>query len=1186
MSGPRRPSNAESGRPFRKVIPDSYPDDYRSRGRERDWDSRRESSFYRRDFSHGREQTRTFNYNRSHRGHSFGGSAEPGHERPVLAARKSMPDHSTVSKPSQSPDSRRNSRQSSPKLRSGSRPISPKGYLPRSTAETPVATTASSASACELPIADRAMEELAVGSKTDLPDKTATRDPRLRRINTAVKQSSEPLAATATVASPQTLIPALNETAPAKESTSNSSVTRTISPLNPDMPVIGSSEATTTFSALPDHVAPNNSTELTDVTMTDVNQASSILGPVAQHPLTAAKLPQSTPTASNLMESFVKLMTDFADQVSTTSVLKYQKDLAKQKSSRCKYNDRRNRENFKDYPVTIEQGTLARQLAEQELASIDQKLRDHVRAQNELVQSMAGIFVPQIEHRQGAQDIYSEYGSALQKSLDRVEELSADLTSTLAEAKQVKLSAAKSVKEAYELVERATSTCKEAQQAALKTFSQVNDITTRVNEVSGRVSTTEVDTQQVIRDVAALSRRLSEDVAQTVKIGRIEHLEKDVTGLQERIVDTEDDVRSLRRRTTETEEDVKTLWDDRAAPAVLQVIRKELDEDIARLEESQKGMISQVKALESDLKKCCRSYETLAPEVEAHGKKIEEINTSPPTADENNRTCLNGIEMPKGPASQDERSNPLAQGLRSDIDDLRRSFQDLSQKFGSSATLSDLATIRESIASLQTKIQNLNTAAILEQLAAYQRDAEADREELKELTKEVDELHAGQDQMRDTFTAHNEGIAKRVDKTEKDLHDISEEWKVTFDRAKQEAESMAKQINGMSKKVETTMTAATARPTPPSAPPTPQMHPSAHLPGRGSSPVVDCGVLSVKLNEVARDSLHLRRYIDSQFSASPNLPATLNSMNQALLSLQSRHNNLTTEPIVRAMVQQMQLMYPYASTAQNEIRNVRAAVAELEKLSPKIDFLTTQVDLHTKDIARLNQKVDEHDKERASSDNKQERLVVHVKEERDNLKQHVQEQYEKFKQHVEKQYEKMDRSITATKEESILSVAQVATKVTQLEQMADAWTKAKRAERSSPLSTKEATSKLVTPLKVHGPSAARASPKHHGPPTPTRASSPDESDCEALLKQYNASTRPRRVEAKTSVSDTDESDTPLALTRTNSSRPNPPVPPNESVPGTSGKRKRAYDTSTNPDQRQSLWEVPSSPSKRKAPRHS
>jgi predicted nucleic acid-binding Zn-ribbon protein len=1194
MSRSRRPSNAESGTSSRGPIPDSYPDDYRDRGRVQDRNFRGGNLFYRRDFAQSRERNRTLEDDRPTRSNSFGGNAELGHERPGLLSRQSMQDTRLVIKPSISPLSKENSGQSSPKVNSGSRPISPKGDPPRSGAATPVATTASSTLASKPLAIDEIREESGASSKTDLPDEIAIKDPRLRRINTKAKQNAEVVTSSPTIALPQPLTPAVNKPAPVgnqskdteaafSESTSSSSNAPNFSPSIPDTPFTGSGGVMKLLSALSDPNKRNPTTEATDVTMTDVNQAPTIVASASQDPLTAVQAPQGTAASSNLMDSFVKFMTDFADEVSNTSVLKYKKDIAKQKSSRCKYNDRRNREHFKDYPVTIEQGAQARQLAEQELASIDQKLKDQLKAQNELARTMGGFFVSQIEQQKSAQEIHPEQASMLQKSLDKVAELSANVASTLAEVKQAKLNAAKSVKEAYELVERATSTCKEAQQAAQKTFMQVNDVSVRLNELSRNATTLHAD--------------VSEDHVQIVK----------VMSLVERL---EDDMRSLRKRTADAEDDVKSLWDDKAQSTVLERMRKDIHGDLAQLKNTQaqfkntqRDVVNQAKSLEANLDKCLQSYVSLAPKVESHSKKIEELDTSPKTPGANDRKRLYGIEMPKNDAPEDERSESLVprlqsdieelqrseslvQRLQSDIEELQRSFQDLSQKFESSATQSELVAIRDSTASLQTEIKNLNVAEISKDLEAYRKDAEADHEDLRELTKEVDKLHEGQDQIRDTFTAHNESIVGRVDKTEKDIHNISEELKVTFDKAKEEAKSIARQIHGVSKRVEATMTAGAARPTPPSAPATPQMHQSVHVPGRGSSPVIDNGVLTVRLNEVARDLMHLRGYINSQFSTSPNLPAALNSLNQAILSLQSRYNNLTTEPVVRAMVQQMQLMYPYASTAQNDIRNVQATITELAKLPPQIGLLTTQVDLHKRNIAKLDQNVNDQEKERVSSDNKQERLVVLMKEERDNLRQHVREQHEKLKQHVEERYDQMGRGLAAVKEESVLGVAQVAAKVSHLEQVADAWTVAKRAERLSQLSDKEATPKAVTQLKVNGPPTSRLSPKHSRSSSQTWTSSSGESDREALLKKFDASARNRRVAAKSSVSDSDDSDAPLALSRTNSSKSINAASPSGHAPGTSGKRKRAQDTLTDYEEQQPLTELLSSPLKRKVHRRS
>jgi predicted nucleic acid-binding Zn-ribbon protein len=957
------------------------------------------------------------------------------------------------------------------------------------------------------------------------------------------------------------------------ELTSNPSNVQSFVPPISDTPFAGPDNVMQIVSAVSEPTMRKLSTDDTDVTMTDVNQASANVASAAQDRNATTQPPEDSAAGPNLMESFVMLMAGFADQVSSTSILKYKREVAKQKKQRCVYTDERNRKSFKDYPVTIEQGTQARRLAEQELASVDQKLNDHVRAQNKLARTMAELFVSQIEQRKSAQEIHPEQAMIFQKNLERAEELSASLTTALAEIKQAKQNAAKSVKEAYELVERATSTCEDAQQAAQKTFTQVNEVTARVNELFGKVSGVQIDTQQAVRKAAALDKDISEDQAQIVKI-------------KGRIGDLEDDIKSLRQRTSDAEYDVKGLWDAKAESAVLEDMRRDVNGDVAHLKKTQRDLASQVKSLEGMQKKCLQSYESLAPEVETNSKKIEELNLSPKMLGATDRKRMYGIEIHKSTALPIQQSESPTQGVQSDLETLRRSFQDLSQKIEASAAKSDLVALRDAIASTQVEIGK-SKEEFSTLLESYRKDSETDREDLRELTKEVDELHTGQDQIRDTFTAHNEGISTRVDKAEKEIHGISVELRETFDKAREEAETIAKKINSVSKRVEATMTTATARPTPPSAPPTPQMHQPAHMPGRGSSsPGNDNGALAAKISELARDFMRLSGYVSGQFSNSPNLPAVLNSFDQALLNLQSRYNNLTTEPLVRAMVQQMQLMYPYASNTQSEIRFVRAAVSELEKLPPKIDLLTTQVDLHTKDIAKLEQKVSDQERERVSSDTKRERLVTHVKEERDNLKQHVQEQHERLRQHVEKQYGQLDKSIAAVKEESVSGMAEVAAKITKLEQAADWWATAKRAERLSRLSDNEVPPQAATQLEVNGPTSPRDSPKDRRVSNRTPTSTPEDSDREALLKQFDGSARSRRVAPKVIVSDTEDSDAPLALSRTNSSKSITAASLNGHGPGTFGKRKRPVDVSDEFEERRPLFEISGSPAKKKVSRRS
>ena len=1184
MSRSRLPSNGEHGTAFRQ-LPDSYPDDFRDRGGDRDQGLRSERSFYRRDYAQSRDRTRTFDLDNANRRNSMGGQVEAGHERPTVLSRKSMPDNRSLAMPSPSGVSERNNRQSSPRFNASSCPASPKRDPIRPVATTPVAATAPSTLISKPPTGDLSVEDSPANSRTESPDDIEIKDPRLRRINPKVKPISTPGAIPKT-ASPQPLIAAVGKSAlsmPLSNFQKAGSLNSTIGPASPVTPVTGPGGNMERIPAPSGATVQQNSTDDADVTMTDIRVAPE------DHNTTTQDY-----ASSNLMDSFVKLMTGFADQVSSTSILKYKRDISKQKHSRCKHNDERNRKNFKDYPVTIEQGKQARRLAEQELVSFDQQLKDHVKVQNELARTMAGFFVSQIEQHKSAQEIRREKAEVFQQTLHKVEELSANVSNHSAEIEQIKQNATKSAK-AYELADRAASTCEEAQQAAQKTFTQFNEVSFRVNELS--------------RNVASLNEDVSEDQAQIKKVMSL-------------VDQLKDDVKSQRKHMANAEGELKNLWDEKAQAAVLEGMRKEVNGELAHFQKMQRDLTTQMNSMRMNLKKNVQSNETLAetlaPTVQMHGKKIEELIIS--------------SQRPGGNDLPNERPEPLVLGLRSELEELQRSLQDITQKFDSSASRAEVGTLRDSIASQKIEMDKSSVIGLRKELEAFRENAEAYHENLQELTKEVDMLHTGQEEIKESSSAHYEDITTRVEEAETHIQEISAELKKFRDEAREETQTLskqvdgvtahnddvitrskkaetgiqeisvelkelshktreetqniAKQLNGIAKRVEATMTIPAARPTPPSAPPTPQMHQSAHVPGRGSSsPVLENGVVMSRLAEVNRELRNLTSYITGQFSYSPNLPARLSSLEQMLLNLQSRYNNLTTEPVVRAMVQQMQLMYPYASTAQNEIRVVLAALSELEKLPPKIDQLITQVDSHTEEIAKIDQKVNEQERERLSSEIKQERLVEHVKEERDKLKQHVHGEHEKLKQHVEEQHDQLDRTIATVKEAAVSGAADMAEKVTKLEQLTYALTTAKRAERLSQLSDKNMTPMAVTQLQVNGAPASCLSPRGrmlNQTPTDT----PEESDREAILKKFVASARSRRVVPKTIVSDSDDSDVPLAASRTNSSKSIAAASPNGQAPGTFGKRKRGPNASNYDEEPKTLFEVPSSPSKRKVVRRS
>src|SRR3954467_15400195 len=106
---------------------------------------------------------------------------------------------------------------------------------------------------------------------------------------------------------------------------------KTSYPLISDKLFAGPGNVMQIVSAVSEPTTRKPSIDDTDMTMTDVNQASAIVASVAQNWNATSQSPEDSAAAPNLTESFVMLMTGFADQISSTSILKYRREIAKQK---------------------------------------------------------------------------------------------------------------------------------------------------------------------------------------------------------------------------------------------------------------------------------------------------------------------------------------------------------------------------------------------------------------------------------------------------------------------------------------------------------------------------------------------------------------------------------------------------------------------------------------------------------------------------------------------------------------------------------------------------------------------------------------------------------------------------------------------------------------------------------------
>ena len=171
---------------------------------------------------------------------------------------------------------------------------------------------------------------------------------------------------------------------------------------------------------------------------------------------------------------------------------------------------------------------------------------------------------------------------------------------------------------------------------------------------------------------------------------------------------------------------------------------------------------------------------------------------------------------------------------------------------------------------------------------------------------------------------------------------------------------------------------------PPSAPPTPQLHRLLQRQAKSTSPQPLFQAFPVEMN----------RRLDSIESLLSATGQQLQAVHMAYQQLDHRYTNLTTEPIVRAMVHQMQVMYPFATVAQQEITNLKQMVEPLNNVLMQLASLSQLVDKHGARLASIEPRIEALEKEKTKNDARQDKLIEHVKEERGKLVDEVKIQKE------------------------------------------------------------------------------------------------------------------------------------------------------------------------------------------------
>ena len=80
------------------------------------------------------------------------------------------------------------------------------------------------------------------------------------------------------------------------------------------------------------------------------------------------------------------------------------------------------------------------------------------------------------------------------------------------------------------------------------------------------------------------------------------------------------------------------------------------------------------------------------------------------------------------------------------------------------------------------------------ELETYRENAEASHENFLDLAKEVDMLHTGQEEIKESSSAHYEDVTTKVEEAETHIQEMSAELKKFRDEAREETQTLSKQV--------------------------------------------------------------------------------------------------------------------------------------------------------------------------------------------------------------------------------------------------------------------------------------------------------------------------------------------------------------------------------------------------------
>lgn len=633
----------------------------------------------------------------------------------------------------------------------------------------------------------------------------------------------------------------------------------------------------------------------------------------------------------------VTLLRSLLENASTSAALKHEHNKIKARATHQANLERKVGDLSKTFPAFAETSSKAKKDTEKELSVLDQKLAEYQKTQCDLLSA-----VPEILKTSGT-------SSGAEKEREQV-----DLVKRCLSVHEEFKSNVDDLRQRFENHKSVSSKMVEANQSMDSRINasnvEVKNISLRIDSIQDRYC--QFDTKQnELRDVI---KALSDDTRSSLAAIKIDLKQCSEQDQQLKVAtDTaRDAVENLTKR-------LGLLESQSHSSSELDAAHLSRTKELEKRAEDHNVHFQEIRAAASH-------KENLGDEVNLMRGQIQELRQE--LSDAKNQVSSHEVEELLALKTDLAALKAESLKLKNKMTELQSPGQSGQQSLPTSPNGNDDVSSR-SEARLRDLEDRLNNGI---QLIMNIQERLLEKQELEEVRDEV--VSAQVDGLKASTVKAHEEIRQRIGDLERDVQKQRSEDLEKTQKLNETLSQLHNSGNQMS----------TPGISPPSAPPTPQLHRLLQPQTTSTMPQPLFQAFPLEIN----------RRLDSMESLLSVTGQQLHAVHMAYQQLDHRYTNLTTEPIVRAMVHQMQLMYPFATIAQQEITNLKQMVEPLNNALVRLDTLSQLADKHSARLAGIEPRIEALEKEKTKNDARHDKLIEHVKEERAKLVDEVKIQKE------------------------------------------------------------------------------------------------------------------------------------------------------------------------------------------------